>query len=54
MTYHDQHEYLVMSCCVTNTLEVFMNYMNKNLHPYLDSFVAVFVEYILVYYLSKE
>ncbi|RDX74125.1 Retrovirus-related Pol polyprotein, partial [Mucuna pruriens] len=50
----DHYEYLVMPFGVTNAPSVFMDYMNKILHPYLDNFVVVFINDILVYYKSKE
>ena len=34
---------------VTNAPGVFMDYMNRIIHPYLDSFVTVFIDDILVY-----
>jgi len=39
---------------VTNALGVFMEYMNRIFHPYLDQFVAVFIDDILVYSKSEE
>ena len=39
---------------VTNTPGVFMDYMNRIFHPYLDSFVVVFIDDILVYSQTKE
>ena len=33
----------------TNAPGVFMDYMNRIFHPYLDSFVVVFIDDILVY-----
>ena len=34
---------------LTNTLTAFMNLMNRVLRPYLDQFVVVFIDDILVY-----
>lgn len=31
-----------------------MEYMNRNFHPYLDQFVVVFINDILVYSNSEE
>lgn len=43
------YEYSVMLFGVTNVPGVFMKYMNKILHPYLDQFVVVFINDILIY-----
>lgn len=43
-----------MSFGVTNTPGVFMEYMNRIFHPYLDQFVVVFIDDILVYSKSEE
>jgi len=39
---------------VTNVLCVFMEYMNRIFHPFLDRFVVVFIDDILVYSKSEE
>ena len=39
---------------VTNASGVFMEYMNRIFHPYLDQFVVVFIDDILVYSKSEE
>ena len=39
---------------VTAASGVFMDYMNKVFHRYLDSFVVVFIDDILVYAKTKE
>ena len=39
---------------VTNAPGVFMDYMNRVFHPYLDSFVVVFIDDILVYSKTRE
>jgi len=39
---------------VTNAPGVFMEYMNRIFHPFLDRFVVVFIDDILVYSKSVE
>jgi len=39
---------------VTNAPTTFMDYMNKILWPYLDQFVVVFIEDLLIYSESRE
>lgn len=39
---------------MTNAPGVFMEYMNRIFHPYLDKFVVVFIDDILVYSKSEE
>ena len=34
---------------LTNTPTAFMDFMNRVFHPYLDQFVVVFIDDILVY-----
>ena len=48
------YEYSVMPFGVTNVLSVFMEYMNRIFHPYLDQFVVVFTDDILVNSKSEE
>ena len=45
---YGHHEYLVMPFGVTDAPGVFMDYMNGVFHPYLDIFVIVFIDDILV------
>jgi hypothetical protein len=42
-------DFLVMSFGLTNAPSVFMDLMNRVFHEYLDSFVVVFIDDILVY-----
>ncbi|RDX80403.1 hypothetical protein CR513_39054, partial [Mucuna pruriens] len=53
-TRYNYCKYLVMPFRMTNVPSVFMDYMNKIFHPYLDSFVVVFIDDILVYSKSRE
>ena len=48
-TRYGHYEYSVMPFGVTNAPGVFMEYMNRIFHEYLDRFVVVFIDDILVY-----
>ena len=43
-----------MSFGLTNTLAVFMDLMNRVFHEYLDSFVIIFIDDILIYSKTRE
>jgi hypothetical protein len=51
---YDLYEYTVMSFGLTNALAYFMYLMNKVFKEYIDTFVMVFIDDILVYSRSKE
>lgn len=53
-TRYNHYEYSVILFGVSNALDVFMEYMNMIFHPYLDQFVVVFIDDILVYSKSDE
>jgi hypothetical protein len=48
------YEYTVMSFGLTNALAYFMYLMNKVFMEYLNKFVVVFIDDILVYSRSEE
>ena len=48
-TRYGHYEYQVMPFGVTNAPAVFVDDMNKIFRPFLDSFVVVFIDGILVY-----
>nr|GFC18516.1 putative reverse transcriptase domain, ribonuclease H-like domain, aspartic peptidase domain protein [Tanacetum cinerariifolium] len=53
-TRYGHFEFQVMLFGVTNALAVFMDLMNRVCKSYLDKFVIVFIDDILIYSMSKE
>ncbi|WVZ93760.1 LOW QUALITY PROTEIN: hypothetical protein U9M48_039717 [Paspalum notatum var. saurae] len=53
-TKYGLYEYLVMSFGLTNTPAYFMHLMNRVFMDYLDKFIVVFIEDILIYSTSEE
>ena len=53
-TRYGQYEFVVMPFGLTNAHAAFMRLMNEVFHDYLDKFVIIFIDDILVYSRSKE
>ena len=53
-TRYGHFEFIVMPFGLTNALTTFMDLLHRVLQPYLDQFVVVFVDDILIYSQSEE
>ena len=53
-TRYGHYEFVVMPFGLTNAQTIFMCLMNNVMHKYLDKFVVVFIDEILIYSKSKE
>ncbi|GKB63694.1 putative reverse transcriptase domain-containing protein [Tanacetum coccineum] len=53
-TRYDHYEFQVMLFGLTNAPEIFMDLMNRVRKPYLDKFMIIFIDDILIYSKSEE
>lgn len=53
-TWYGQYEFVVMLFGLTNALVIFMDLMNRVFQEYLDKFIIIFINDILIYLRSLE
>ena len=53
-TWYGHYEFVVMPFGLTNALTVFMCLMNNVMHKYLNKFVVMFIDDILIYSKTEE
>ena len=53
-TRYGHFEFTVMPFGLTNALPAYMDLMHRVFQPYLDQFVMVFVDEILIYFQSED
>ena len=53
-TRHDHYEFTIMPFGLTNALTMLVNLMNWIFQPYIDQFIVVFIDDILVYSKNEQ
>ncbi|PWG68613.1 hypothetical protein DF186_24800, partial [Enterococcus hirae] len=48
-TRYKYYEFAIISFKLTNTPAIFINYINRIFHPFLNKFVIIFIDNILIY-----